>query len=248
MINPFRKKFVNILFLFLIIIIFLLPLCEVSGINSHNIINSQNNSPPNPPEITGITDGTSGEKYNYSIVSIDPDGDDVSYFIEFGTGDFIITFDWYPSGEPINVSYIWIETGSFIMRARAQDIYGAQSDWGTLEVIISGDDKAPEIKIVKPENALYIMDFKIRKFLFRKSLIFGSINIEINTFDDDSGINRVEFFIDGDLKANITTPPYTFKWSREKISLIKHRHSIKVFAFDNFGNNNSDEMIVWKFL
>ncbi|UCB57891.1 MAG: hypothetical protein JSV67_04590 [Thermoplasmatales archaeon] len=248
MINPIRKKFVSILFLFFIVIIYMLTVCQVSGMNLYNNVYSQNNSPPNPPEITGVTIGKTGEIYNYSIVSIDPDGDDVSYYIEFGTGDFIITYDWYPSGEPINVSYTWIEIGSFIMRARAQDFYGAQSDWGTLEVIISGDERAPEITILKPENALYIMDFKIRKFLFRKSLIIGSINIEVNAFDEDSGINRVEFFIDGELKANITTPPYKFKWNREKFSLTKHRHSIKVIAFDNFGNSNSDEIIVWKFL
>jgi len=42
------------------------------------------------------------------------------------------------------------------MRVKAQDIYHAQSDWATLEVTISGDDIAPEIKIVKPEK-LYIL-------------------------------------------------------------------------------------------
>lgn len=246
-----RKKFVGIICLSLLVMITLLPVFVVSGINTYNHVsysNLDNNTPPNPPEISGVTLGTTGEIYNYSIVSIDPDGDDVSYYIEFGTGDFIITNDWYPSGEPINVSYIWRETGTFTMRARAQDIYYAQSDWGTLEVTISGDDIAPEIKIVKPENALYIMNQRIRNLLFRKPLIIGSITIEVNTFDDDSGINRVEFFIDGEFKANITTPPYTYKWNREKIRLINHRHLIEVIAYDDFGNSNIDEIEVWRFL
>lgn len=245
--NTVKKKLSSILILFFMIIIALYPVLGESNIKTYNTVNMQNNLPPNPPEITGVTSGTVGEIYNYSIVSIDPDGDNVSYYIEFGTGDFIFTFDWYPSGVPINVSYKWVNTGSFMMRARAHDIYGAQSDWGSLEVIITGDEIAPEITIVKPENALYIMDFKIRKFFFRKSLIIGNINIEVNAFDEDSGISRVEFFIDGELKANITVPPYIYKWSREKFSLIKHRHSIKVIAFDDFGNSNSDEIIVWKF-
>jgi len=92
------------------------------------------------------------------------------------------------------------------------------------------------------------MDYRIRKFLIRKPLIFGSIIIEVNTFDDDSGINRVEFFIDGEFKANITTPPYSYKWNREKIRLINHRHLIEAIAYDNFGNSNIDEIEVWKFL
>ena len=245
-----RKKSVWILCIFFIIILTHFSFFAESETILYNPLHHINtdNSPPNPPEITGLTSIITGELYNYSIVSIDPDGDNVSYYIEFGTGDFIFTRDWYPSGEPIKVNYIWRETGTFTMRARAQDIYYAQSDWGTLEITISDDDDAPEIKIVKPENALYMFDNKIRNFYFRKPLIIGSLNIEANILNDASRINKVEFYIDDELKASITSSPYIYQWIKEKIITFKHRHLIKVIAYDNYGNTKTDEIIVWKFL
>jgi hypothetical protein len=246
-----RRKLIGIISLFLFIMIALLPVFVESKLNTISPIsniNLKNNSPPYPPEITGETHPTTGDLYEYSIVSTDPDGDNVSYYIEFGTGDFIITNEWYSSGETIQVSYIWREIGTLTMRAKAQDIYYAQSDWGALNITISGDESRPVINIIKPEKALYIMDHKIRKFLFRKPLIIGDINIEVNTFDNDSEINKVEFFIDGELKVTISTPPYSYMWSRDKIRLFNYRHLVEVIAYDSFGNSNTDKIEVWKFL
>jgi len=107
----------------------------------------------------------------------------------------------------------------------------------------------PSVNITKPENALYITNIRIRKFLIRNPLIIGKINITVNATDDESGIERVEFYIDGELKTNITTPPYTYEWKREgRMRIFGHRHTIKVIAYDNAGNNASKEIKVWKFL
>lgn len=106
----------------------------------------------------------------------------------------------------------------------------------------------PLVKITKPENALYIMNMKIREYLIRKPFIIGKIDIKVNATDEESGIERIEFYIDGKLKANITIQPYAYMWKRDRIRIFGHRHTIKVVAFDNAGNNASKEIKVWKFL
>lgn len=103
------------------------------------------------------------------------------------------------------------------------------------------------VKITKPEKALYIMNLKIRKFLARNPMIIGKIDIEVNVTDKESGVDMVEFYIDGELKEEDFTEPYKYTWKREKISIFKHKHIIKVVAYDKDGNSASDEITVWKF-
>jgi len=55
--------------------------------------------PPSAPDISGTEEGEPGASYSYYFTSTDPDGDDVSYFIDWGDGE---TTGWTPyrtSGE-----------------------------------------------------------------------------------------------------------------------------------------------------
>jgi hypothetical protein len=78
-----------------------------------------------------------GEPLNYTFKSIDPDGDNVSYYIDWGDDDFEDWFGPFESGEEIICNHSWCEKGSYNIRAKAKDIWGAESDWGTLDVIVS---------------------------------------------------------------------------------------------------------------
>jgi len=44
------------------------------------------NDPPTVPIITGPTSGAVSVSYEFTIVSTDPDGDDVYYYIDWGDG------------------------------------------------------------------------------------------------------------------------------------------------------------------
>lgn len=103
------------------------------------------------------------------------------------------------------------------------------------------------VKITKPERALYLFNIKIRNYLLQKTLIIGKINITVDAKDTDSGVNRVEFYIDDELMKNDSTYPYYFIWTKEKRSLIKHKHTISVIAYNNEGNYTSKEIIVCRF-
>ena len=42
----------------------------------------------------------------------------------------------YSSGEEIIIPHTWEKQGSFVIEAKAKDVYGDESDWGYLEINI----------------------------------------------------------------------------------------------------------------
>ena len=109
---------------------------------------------------------------------------------------------------------------------------------------VEPDEEPPIIKIKKPKNALYIRNKM--KFSLRKPLIIGYIDIEIEAIDEQSGISKVEFYLDDHLKSTDSTYPYAWTW--EKNITFRFKHTIKIIAYDNVGNSKVDEIFVRKFL
>ena len=99
----------------------------------------------------------------------------------------------------------------------------------------------PNVNIIKPEKALYIFNKKIIPLFF--TLIIGEIDIEVNASDYLYGIDRVEFYIDDEIKSTDTSEPYSWTWDE----MVFFRHTIKAIAYNNAGNSASDEIVVWKF-
>ena len=95
----------------------------------------RSNQAPGAPTITGPTTGNAGTSYPYQFTSVDPDGDDIAEYIvnwddgpdETVTGPFI-------SGSPATASHTWTVQGTYTIRAKAKDIYGAVGPEGTLIV------------------------------------------------------------------------------------------------------------------
>jgi len=98
------------------------------------IVDIVENDPPNTPDIDGPTNGAAGTSYEYIFTTTDPDDHDVYYYIEWGDDEIEDWIGPYESGEELTISHTWAEQGVFTIRAKAKDIYDAESDWGTLEV------------------------------------------------------------------------------------------------------------------
>jgi len=102
-------------------------------------------------------------------------------------------------------------------------------------------DDLPEVDIVKPENALYLNNWRI--FPFFIPVIVGNMEIKVNASDFSSGIDCVKFYIDGEFQFNDSIEPYCLQWDNKSFG----NHAIKVVAFDKVGYFESDGIIVWKF-
>jgi len=89
---------------------------------------------PSAPDIDGETNGKPGTSYPYTFTSTDPDGDQVSYYIEWGDGDIT---DWtalQASGPPgYDESHTW-EEGTWTIKAKAKDENGLEGPVATLSV------------------------------------------------------------------------------------------------------------------
>jgi len=117
------------------------------------------NQPPDAPIIKGPSKvkvtlkSTQGPgPYNYSFNATDPDGDNVSYFIDWGDGTSTGWIGPYESGIAIIVSHTWSAQGTYTVRAKAKDIHGAEGPWGTLEVWIPRNNLISNILVIQVMN------------------------------------------------------------------------------------------------
>jgi len=114
-------------------------ICSTSGVGSGDSghLHAFGTSDPNAPEaptIIGENEGVTGEEYEYIFSTIDPNGDDVYYNIDWGDGHFEDWFGPYASGEEVVVSHTWDEQDTYTIRARAKDTNNLWGPWGELEV------------------------------------------------------------------------------------------------------------------
>ena len=93
--------------------------------------------------ITGPLSGNVGQEYEYIFNALDLDGDDVYYYIDWGDG---VNSSWlgpFGSGVDIKVKHVWDNNGTYMIKVKAKDVFGAESDWGFLEVIIFDFENQP---------------------------------------------------------------------------------------------------------
>jgi parallel beta-helix repeat protein len=124
----------------------------------HFITALEYNNPPQKPIINGSTTGVPGVEYTFCISkTVDPDGDDVYVYWDWGDG---ATSGWlgpYNSGEEICNSHTWDETGIFTIKAQLKDEFGGLSSIGTF-------------KVTMPRNLL--LKNKIQTFIEQHSQLF----------------------------------------------------------------------------
>ena len=104
---------------------------------NHDIYsNLLNILPPNTPTIEGPTRGKKGVFYNFTFNSIDQDGDDVFYYINWGDG---CTEDWvgpYPSGADFEIAHSFPLDKTFTIEVKAKDTSDFESGWSEFEITI----------------------------------------------------------------------------------------------------------------
>lgn len=74
-------------------------------------------------------------------------------------------------------------------------------------------------------------------------MIIGPIDINTVVTDEaGTGIDRVEFFINDDLRKTLETKPYVYRWSDICFGL----HTIRVDVYDTNANIVSESITVFK--
>jgi choloylglycine hydrolase len=102
-----------------------------------SLFESEGNQPPAKPEPpTGNESGVPDEDIEYRAKKTnDPEGDKVSYLFNWGDGNESLWY--YKTMGAISSSYSWKDKGTYEIKVKARDIYGAESEWSDpLQVII----------------------------------------------------------------------------------------------------------------
>ena len=179
-------------------------------------------APNKPNKPSGPTSGIAGVEYTYTTSTTDPNGDQVYYKWNWGDGTDSSWLGPYNSSETVYASHVWWSNGEYVIRVKAKDSWGKESEWSEeLTVLIS--DGRVNVTITCPRDGLYFMGTKIIDLptiipgqLIPFSVVFGSITITASVTGD--GVNYVEFNTE-DVLTNATetykdyTSPYEWSWN-----------------------------------
>ncbi len=115
-----------------------------------------------PP--TGNESGIPGEIYKYSVRKIkDPDGDLLSYMWDWGDGNYS---NWIPApttGTYLSAEHNWTQEGTYEVRVKARDQYGAESEWS--DPLVVSMPKTKSINDFNPWILRLIQRFPILELL-----------------------------------------------------------------------------------
>ncbi len=143
------------------------------------------------------------------------------------------TFNWEFGDGSISdqehPSHTYARPGEYVAMLTLIDGEGnSSSDTANVSVGTS----LPTVRILRPENALYL--FNIRLISLKLPVIIGRITLEAEAFQEDVGIEHVEFYIDHEYRFSDYDAPYQWAWLDRSLSF----HRIAVYAISNDGKVN----------
>jgi len=202
---------------------------------------TRGNTAPDAPSGPTPSDGATNVDIDTDLswTCSDDDGDDLTYDIYFGTSspppieenDQSET-EYEPGTMDFDTTYYW--------KIVARDEFGEE----TGGPVWSFTTEVPEdliVTIVNPKEKYFHFGGNPLFPLLFNTIVFGPVNLNVNVSPSEN-IERVELYINGNLKVTITEPPYTFEWS----PLISFRYKIEVKAYDEFGRNATDNVTILK--
>jgi hypothetical protein len=207
------------------------------------------NNPPNKPNSPIPANAATNVLLNATLSwsGGDPDGDPVTYDVYFGTTSTPpklvsnqSTLSYNPGVLTYDTTYYW--------KIIAWDNHSA-STTGPLWHFTTKQGTPITVSITKPKEKTLYFQNQEKTSLPKNTIIYGPITITVNA-SAQGGIARVEFYVDGKLKKTLTTAPYEYLWQPFiQFNGLSLKHTIKVIAYDNNGNNASTELNVtkWRF-
>lgn len=126
------------------------------------------------------------------------------------------------------------------------DIVSGSVDFTPWLLFYGIDTNPPKISITSPAEGyinINLLDLIVLQFKSVTTIAIGRIIVSVSASDNQSGIQRVEFYIDDELQRNVTSPPYEWRWNDRGFFFP---YTLKVKAYDYAGNVKSDSMKVWK--
>jgi len=209
---------------------------------------SLSTTPPHPPVLGTPTPANNSIKnpdhLNWSIPIHDPDGYAIFWTIQCSNGQYISRYD-DANGTKTLTLYDLSYSTTYTIQVSAANRYTSQDAWYQFT---TGNGTSLTITITRPLNDSFY--FKDHRYPLKgRTFIYGRINITANA-SADSGVVKVEFYIDGKLKKTDNAAPYQYLWNPFiQVKGFSLKHNITVIATDTNGQTASAHIIVskWRF-
>jgi hypothetical protein len=116
--------------------------------------------------------------------------------------------------------------------------------------VIEGGNLPPTVGFSLPEiGKLHIFGTPIYKFKFHKTTVLVGKTKVVANAEDDKGIEKVEFYINGNLVYEDTEGPYEYSFSKVKLfKRFVRKYTISVIAYDDEGKTGTGSIEVIAFL
>jgi len=119
------------------------------------------------------------------------------------------------------------------------------ADAANATILIQGGNLPPTVGMSLPEaGMLHLFGKPILKTFFKRTILIGKTTINAIA-EDDLGIEKVEFYVDDELKFTDMQAPYEYSFN--KVKLLKHiirQHTLKIIAYDIEDKNATVEIKV----
>jgi hypothetical protein len=123
--------------------------------------------PPTVPETPyGQIIGTTNTTYNYSTVSVDPEGDRIRYGWDWNSDNVVDEWtDFFDSGTNITISHSWSVEGTYNIKCMAQDERGVESLWSNQTVVSMCSEHVPDQRQTEMDGGIFLTRWVAQSFI-----------------------------------------------------------------------------------
>ena len=195
------------------------------------------NCPPSTPQIRGATSGKVEQDLKFYVVSTDPDDNQMYYYLDMGDGNILKSDTTVNSGEEYEFTYAFGATGTYYLKAKAEDIHGAESEW-------TEEGYEHEVEITEGQPPLDSIEISVKKLSFGRAIATIKNNEETAYTDVEYKISmtggilkRINVSDNGTIdeiaagaKKQINTGPSILRGSVKLLNLGRVNGEIEVIA------------------
>lgn len=116
-----------------------------------------NRAPNHPTTPTGPSSGLPNIQYTFKTMVVDPDTDSIAVKFDWGNGRTPIWSTFHQSGDSIQDTITFSDTGTFSIKVKAKDINNDSSDWSNAFQFLVTTLNQPPNKPLTPIGPSYIL-------------------------------------------------------------------------------------------
>lgn len=193
-----------------------------------------------PSQPDGPVIGESNEFYEYYTTAVSLGN--IYYKWNWGDNSSSNWLGPYRSMEVSCCKHRWFKPGVYEVKVKTMEENGIESPWSKpLIVRIYNDSTPPIINIVQPENnSIYLGNIRIAP-LPSGIILLGDIDIIFSIWDNESGIKSIQLYINDILNGKFYNQTCIYHFV-----MPSGRYTIKIFAIDNYGNEEIKTISLFK--